>query len=595
MKSLQFIWPYLRERRWGILLGITCLIIVDFLQLLIPRVIKRAVDGLTLGGIDASGLWADALLIAAMGLLIGVFRYGWRQCLLGTSRRVEEGLRNVLFGHLQTLSPAYFDRVRTGDLMAHATNDIMQVRMATGMGMVALNDALVMGTAAIGFMAFINLRLTLCVLIPAPFIIFGTRIFSRKMHRRYQAVQAAFSELTEAVRERLAGIRVIKAGNREESEALRLEAISSDYIRQNIRLVKITGAFFPMMALFTNLSLAIVLVLGGRQTILGTITPGDFVAFISYLWLLTWPMMAMGWVTNLIQRGAASLGRIATILETRPDIRERPDARPLSKLRGEIVFEKVGFGYGPSEEHVLADIDLRVGPGQVLGVVGPQGSGKTSLVSLIPRIYDVGSGRVRLDGHDVRDLRLAELRAQVSFMAQEPFIFAGSVRENITFGDPSVDDRQLAQVLAAAVLTETVAGLPQGLETRVGERGVILSGGQKQRIALARALLKPAPVMILDDPISQVDMQTGAKIVDTLRQLAGGCTLVVVSHRLAAVRFADQIIVMADGRIAARGSHAALVDQGGYYARTYRLQEYTAPGAEEVPRVARAAGDRARP
>ncbi len=595
MKSLQFIRPYLRERRWGILLGITCLIIVDILQLLIPRVIKRAVDGLTLGGIDASGLWSDALLIAAMGLLIGVFRYGWRQCLLGTSRRVEEGLRNVLFGHLQTLSPAYFDRVRTGDLMAHATNDIMQVRMATGMGMVALNDALVMGTAAIGFMAFIDLRLTLCVLIPAPFIVFGTRIFSRKMHRRYQAVQAAFSELTEAVRERLAGIRVIKAGNREESEALRLEAISSAYIRQNIRLVKITGAFFPMMALFTNLSLAIVLVLGGRQTILGTITPGDFVAFISYLWLLTWPMMAMGWVTNLIQRGAASLGRIATILETRPDIRERPDARPLSKLRGEIVFEKVSFGYGQSAEQVLTDIDLRVRPGQVLGVVGPQGSGKTSLVSLIPRIYDVGSGGVRLDGHDVRDLRLAELRAQVSFMAQEPFIFAGSVRENITFGDPSVEDRQLAQVLAAAALTETVAGLPQGLETRVGERGVILSGGQKQRIALARALLKPAPVMILDDPISQVDMQTGAKIVDTLRQLAQGCTLVVVSHRLAAVRFADQIIVMADGRIAARGSHAALLGQGGYYARTYRLQEYAAPRAEEALRVAGSAGGRVRP
>ncbi len=595
MKSLQFIRPYLRERRWGILLGITCLIIVDILQLLIPRVIKRAVDGLTLGGIDASGLWSDALLIAAMGLLIGVFRYGWRQCLLGTSRRVEEGLRNVLFGHLQTLSPAYFDRVRTGDLMAHATNDIMQVRMATGMGMVALNDALVMGTAAIGFMAFIDLRLTLCVLIPAPFIVFGTRIFSRKMHRRYQAVQAAFSELTEAVRERLAGIRVIKAGNREESEALRLEAISSAYIRQNIRLVKITGAFFPMMALFTNLSLAIVLVLGGRQTILGTITPGDFVAFISYLWLLTWPMMAMGWVTNLIQRGAASLGRIATILETRPDIRERPDARLLSKLRGEIVFEKVSFGYGQSAEQVLTDIDLRVRPGQVLGVVGPQGSGKTSLVSLIPRIYDVGRGGVRLDGHDVRDLRLAELRAQVSFMAQEPFIFAGSVRENITFGDPSVEDRQLAQVLAAAALTETVAGLPQGLETRVGERGVILSGGQKQRIALARALLKPAPVMILDDPISQVDMQTGAKIVDTLRQLAQGCTLVVVSHRLAAVRFADQIIVMADGRIAARGSHAALLGQGGYYARTYRLQEYAAPRAEEALRVAGSAGGRVRP
>lgn len=584
MKSLRFIQPYLYERRRVILFGIGCLIIVDTLQLFIPRIIKRAVDGLTLAKIDASGLLTDALLIAAMGLLIGTFRYGWRQCLLGASRRVEEGLRNALFRHLQTLSPAYFDRVRTGDLMAHATNDIMQVRMATGMGMVALNDALVMGTAAIGFMAFINLRLTLFVLIPMPLIVFGTRIFSRKMHHRYQAVQAAFSELTEAVRERLAGIRVIKAGNREESEALRLEAISSAYIRKNIRLVKITGAFFPMMALFTNLSLAIVLFLGGRQTILGTITPGDFVAFISYLWLLTWPMMAMGWVTNLIQRGAASLGRIGRILDTRPDIRERSDAEALTAVRGEIVFDKVGFGYGQTGEVVLADIDLRVGPGQVLGVVGPQGSGKTSLASLIPRIYDAGSGQVRLDGHDVRDLRLADLRAQVSFMAQEPFIFAGTVRENITFGDPSVDDRQLAQVLEAAALADTVAGFPHGLETRVGERGVILSGGQKQRIALARALFKPAPLMILDDPISQVDMQTGAKIAQSLRELAGRHTLVVVSHRLAAVRFADEIIVMANGRIAARGTHAALLGQGGYYARTYRLQELAAPQPKELSR-----------
>jgi ATP-binding cassette, subfamily B, multidrug efflux pump len=581
LKSLQFIRPYLYERRRVILLGIACLIIVDVLQLYIPRIIKRAVDGLTLARIDAPGLLADALLIAAMGLLIGVFRYGWRQCLLGTSRRVEEGLRNALFRHLQTLSPAYFDRVRTGDLMAHATNDIMQVRMATGMGMVALNDALVMGTAAIGFMAFINLRLTLFVLIPMPFIVFGTRIFSRKMHHRYQAVQGAFSELTEAVRERLAGIRVIKAGNREESEALRLEAISSVYIRKNIHLVKITGAFFPMMALFTNLSLAIVLFLGGRQTILGTITPGDFVAFISYLWLLTWPMMAMGWVTNLIQRGAASLGRIGKILDTRPDIRERPDAGSLAEVQGEIVFDRVNFGYDETGEKVLADIDLRIRPGQVLGVVGPQGSGKTSLVSLIPRIYDAGSGQVRLDGHDVRDLRLAGLRAHVCFMAQEPFIFAGTVRENITFGDPSADGQRLARVLEAAALADTVAGLPHGLETRVGERGVILSGGQKQRIALARALFKPAPVMILDDPISQVDMQTGAKIAHTLRALAGRHTLVVVSHRLAAVRFADQIIVMADGRIAARGTHAALLGQGGYYARTYRLQEFAAPRKKE--------------
>ena len=294
MKSSDLIKPYFSENKSKIAIGLISLIIVDVLQLFIPRILKWAFDDLTIGGIDSSGLLHYALYITGVALLIGVFRFFWRHFLFGTSRRIEEGIRNQLFSHLQTLSAPYFDRTKTGDLMAHATNDIQQVRMATGMGLVALNDAVVLGAAAIGFMAYINIPLTLYVLIPMPFIVVGARFFSKKMHKRYQLVQGAFSDLTEVIRERFAGIRIIKSYSWEEYETAKVNAISKSYIKENIDLVKITGSFFPMMLLFTNISLAIVIFFGGRQTIMYTITPGDFVAFIAYLGLLTWPMMAMG-------------------------------------------------------------------------------------------------------------------------------------------------------------------------------------------------------------------------------------------------------------------------------------------------------------
>src|SRR5512137_751451 len=335
MSSISIIKPYFSENRNRILVGLVCLILVDMLQLIVPRVIKWAVDDLTLLRVDTGRLLDYALAIAGIAVLIGAFRYVWRLCLLGTSRRVEEGLRNRLFDHLQTLSAAYFDRTRTGDLMAHATNDIQQIRMAAGMGMVALNDALVMGAAAIAFMMVIDLRLTALALIPMPLIAVGARTFSRRMHRRYQAVQASVGEVTEVVRERLAGIRLTQAHERQAAESRRVEAASRANVAENLKLVRVTGAFFPMMLLLTNLSMAIVLFFGGRMTVLFTITPGDFVAFVSYLGLLTWPMMALGWVTNLIQRGRASLERVHAILERRADIRDAADAEALERPRGE--------------------------------------------------------------------------------------------------------------------------------------------------------------------------------------------------------------------------------------------------------------------
>ena len=442
MNAAELIKPYFIENRIRILIGLLCLITVDILQLFIPRIIKRVVDDLTAFQIDGRQLLIYALYMIAIAACIGVFRYVWRRCLLGTSRRVEEGLRNRLFTHLQGLSAAYFDDVKTGDLMAHATNDIQQIRMATGMGMVALNDAIVLGLAAIGFMAYINVKLTAFVLIPMPLIVISTRFFSKKMHRRYQAVQAAFSDLTEVIRERFAGIRIIKAHHLKEEAAAVVENASKNYVDKNIRLVKIIGTFFPMMLLFTNLSLAIVLYLGGRQTIMQTITPGDFVAFISYLGLLTWPMMALGWVTNLIQRGRASLDRINIILQTTPEIRDRENAASLENIQGRIAFENVTFDYASGKNGngaaALSQINFSLEPGEVLGIVGPPGSGKSTLLSLIPRLYDIQEGKILLDGHDIRTLKLQNLRSHIAFIPQEPFLFAGTIRENMTFGNRAI-------------------------------------------------------------------------------------------------------------------------------------------------------------
>ncbi len=575
MKPRDLIKPYFITHWRTIALGLASLIAVDFMQLMVPRVIKWTVDDLTLLRADTERLLRYAAAIAALALMIGVFRYIWRRCLLGTARHLEAALRDRLLAHLQTLSASFFDRTKTGDLMAHATNDIQQVRMASGMGLVALNDAIVLGAAAIGFMLYIHVELTLYVLIPMPLVVLSARLLGRRLHRRYQGVQAAFSDLTEAIRERCAGVRMIKAHNAEAAALQVVEGVSRAYVSQNMRLVGVTGVFFPLMVLLTNLSLAIVLYLGGRKSILNEITPGDFVAFISYLGLLSWPMMALGWVTNLIQRGGASLQRLNTIFEQQPAISSAPDALPMATAEGRLCFEQVTFAYGDDlRQAALSDIRVDIPAGSVLGIVGPPGSGKSTLLSLVPRLYDATRGQITLDGRDLRSIELADLRRLVAYVPQEPFLFAGTVGENLLFGCGRQCESRFEQAVADAGLTETLAALPAGLETRVGEKGVLISGGQKQRIALARAMLVDTPLLLLDDPISQVDTRTAATIVAAIRRMAGQKTILIASHRLSAVHFADQIITLDQGRVVESGTHEELSAGNGYYAKVHALQEF---------------------
>jgi len=573
MKSYRLVKRYFREKIHLVIIGIVCLISVDMIQLFIPRIIKRAVDDLTAFQADTRGLLTYAFFILAAAICIGILRYFWRRCLIGTSRRVEEGLRNRIFSHIQTLSASYFDKTKTGDLMAHATNDLANVRMATGMGIVAATDAIFLGTAAVGFMCYINVKLTIFALIPMPLIALCAKYFSKRMHRMYRKVQGAFADMTEVVRERYSGIRIVKAYNLEEDSERRMEESSKYIIKQNLALVRITGSFFPLMILFTNLSLAAVVFLGGRQTITADITSGDFVAFINYLNLMTWPMMALGWVTNLIQRGAASLDRIDNILKTPPEIKQPGKAVSKMQEEGGIRFEDVFFSYESGSSRALSKIRFEIAKGQTLGIVGPPGSGKTTLLNLLPRLYDVVEGAIQINGIDIRSMKLEELRDRISFVAQEPFLFSGTVRDNLLFGNPGADEEKLVKAAQMAVFHDEIQELPKGYQTIVGEKGVILSGGQKQRLALARAFIRESSVLLLDDPVSQVDMDTGSTIINTIRSLAGQKIIFIVSHRLSALRHADRILVMEKGVIRNSGTHEQLMEGDDYYSRTFRLQE----------------------
>lgn len=553
-------------------MGVACLLAVDFLQLLIPLVIKKAVDHLTIRDATPALLLRYAGIIMAIALAMALLRYVWRHFLFGISRKIEEGLRNSILERLLALPASFYQKTKTGDIMARSTNDVNAVRMASGMGLVAVTDAVVLGFAAVGFMIYIDLRLTLISLIPAPFVVYFTRILTRRMSTGYDTVQAVFSDLTEKVRESFSGIRVIKAYSREAWATSVVSREGKRYILENVQLARNIGILFPLMAAFTNLGLAAVIWFGGRLTILGDITTGDLVAFISYLNLLAWPMMATGWVTNLLQKGSASMRRINAVLNEVPQIRDAQRPVAVSALRGRIEFRELSLTYPGHDREAVRDISFEIEKGMTVAFAGHVGSGKTTLLHALTRLYDPQKGSILIDGMEIRTIPLRVLRTGIGFVTQETMIFSDTIRGNVLFGRSGFSDEEVLSALKTVQLFEEVQSLEHGIHTLLGERGVSLSGGQRQRLSLARAVIANPPILVLDDALSMVDTRTEERIMNQILASRSGKTTLIVSNRVSTIGRADLVVVMERGAVVEMGTPGSLMESGREYARLYEKQ-----------------------
>ena len=569
MKSFKILKNDFIENRWRVLVGLIALLIVDVLQLFIPRVVKYVIDDLTLGIASPSRLLLYGLEVLILALGIGGFRYIWRYFLLGTSRRIEKALRDRLFTHLQTLSSSYFSHTKVGDLMAHATNDIDAVRMSLSLGIVFLVDTVILGVLTIFFMIYIHPKLTLFAILPMPLITLITLLFSRTIHHRFEILQKTFASLTERVREAIAGIRVIKAYVLEEREREKLSHLSRDYTQKNLNVTRVWGMFFPIIIFFSNLSMAIVLYLGGKLTIFQSISTGDFVAFMSYLGLLAWPMMALGWAINVIQRGGASMDRLSQIFTETPEISDSPKTHPLSILKGKIEMRDLTFSPRHGGNSLLRDIHLIVKQGEGIVIVGRTGCGKTIFCNLVARVLEPPEGCLFFDDIEVHEIPLEVLRRSVGYVPQETFLFSDTIRANIAFGKLDATDKEIVEAAHLAQIYDEVMEFPEGMDTVIGEKGITLSGGQRQRIAIARTILMNPPIFILDDALSSVDIQTEEKILEGLEKFLQGKTSILITHRIAPLRRAYRMIVLEDGRVAERGNHDTLLSQGGIYSELY--------------------------
>jgi ATP-binding cassette subfamily B protein len=573
MKAFKTLRNDFFENRWWILIGLVALLIVDVLQLFIPRIIKYAIDDLTLYVISPSRLLFYGLEVLILALGIGGFRYVWRYFLLGAARRIEKTLRDRLFIHLQTLTPSYFSRTKVGDLMAHATNDIEAVRMSLSMGAVFLVDTIILGVLTIFFMIYIHPGLTLYACLPMPLITLITLLFGRTIHHRFEILQRTFGSLTERVREAITGIRVIRAYVLEEREKEKLSELSRDYIRRNLNVTKVWGMFLPLILFFSNLSMAIVLYLGGELTIFQSISAGDFVAFMSYLGMLSWPMMALGWAINMIQRGSASMDRLNRIFAESSEIYDASSINRPGLLEGSIEARGLSFSPGNGGNPLLEDIHITVVKGERLIVVGRTGSGKTIFCSLVTRILEPPQGQLFFDGIEIHEIPLAVLRKSIGYVPQDTFLFSDTIRENIVFGKMDAAEKEIEEAARLAQIYEEIMEFPEGMNTMVGEKGITLSGGQRQRIAIARAILMNPPIFILDDALSSVDIQTEERILEGLDKFLKGKTTILITHRIAPLRRADRIIVLEEGQVLEMGDHKTLLSKGGIYANLYRQRQ----------------------
>ena len=573
-KSLRPLYPYLKKYRRGFMVGTVCVLLLNAIAVQSPQVIRVALDYLEKGGRSTGKLGFYALILVAIALSKGIFQFLTRWIVIGISRDIEFDLRNDLFRHLEQLSFPYYQRTRTGDIMARATNDLNAVRMLLGPAIMYSANTLVFTAGALIYMFRISPKLTLYTFLPLPVASIVIQYFGHQIHERFEKIQAMFSDISARAQENFSAARVIRAYAQEGAEVRQFEAANTEYINRSLPLARLMGLLWPTLELTLGLAVVLVLWLGGREVLLKRISVGDFAAFLTYMIQLTWPVIALGWVINIFQRGTASLKRIDEIMLEQPEITDSPAViaagSPEPELRGAIEFRSLTFGYNGTT--VLHDVNLTIPEGTSLAIVGPTGSGKTTLVNLIPRVYDAAPGTVLIDGHPIRDFPIDFLRRSIGFVPQETFLFSDSVRENIAFGVDDATDEAVRNAAEAANIAPDIEGFPDRYATMVGERGLTLSGGQKQRTAIARAIIRNPRILILDDALSSVDTHTEDKILNHLREVMQNRTTIFISHRVSTVRNADRIAVLHAGRIVELGTHDELLARNGYYSHLYNKQ-----------------------
>jgi ATP-binding cassette subfamily B protein len=584
---LRALAPYLKRYRWYLVTGFLLVGLKNLFQSSAPQVIRAAIDHLSGTPPVDSFIYrlAQALFgwlsdgpvgYIALFLLIeighGIFLYGMRQTLIVASRKVEYDLRSDLFAHLQRMHLQFFQYARTGDLISRMTNDLSNVRDVLGPGIMYTANTVIAFVYVVPMMLLINVQLTMWAFVPLFVLSFATQRLSRLIHIRSQRVQEKLSDISAAVQENFAGIRVVKSYVREEHEIARLHALNADYIRLNMDMVRVRGVLMSSVILTIGLSVAVLLWLGGGLVMQGRVTLGEFTAFNFYLAMLIWPMIALGWVLNIFQRGSASMKRLTEFRSLEPQIKDRPGLAGLPSISGKIEFRHLTFRYREDAPAVLKNITLTIEPGMTVGVVGATGSGKSTLVNLIPRLYELPSGCVFVDGREIREIPLEVLRRSIGMVPQDTFLFSDTILQNIVFGMESYEPDRVRWAAEVAQLRATVEEFPEKYETVIGERGITLSGGQKQRLAIARAVIREPNILILDDALSSVDTHTEDEILQRLERLMENRTTLVVSHRIQTVQRADKIVLLAEGEIAEEGTHAELLALNGRYARIYERQ-----------------------
>ena len=574
LENLRPLFPYMRRYRRGFLLGGIFAVCSNAIWVMFPEVIRRAIDDMT-KHLSYRGILFYAGVLVAVALSKGVFLFLTRWVLIGLSRDIEYDLRNDLFRVLERQAPSYFQENRTGDIMARATNDLNAVRMLLGPAIMYSANTILFTIGALIFMVRISPWLTLLAFVPLPAASILVQYFGRKIHERFERIQAMYSDISAQVQENVAGARLVRAFAQEGAEVSAFERANAEYVRRALLLVRLMGMLWPTLEFMLGLSLVVVLLVGGHEVVEAKISVGAFVAFTTYMVMLTWPVIALGWVVNLVQRGTASVTRIHEILIAEPSISDAtlPAAGAVTtEIQGDIEFRNLSFAYDNATAPVLRDINLQIPAGSSFAIVGPTGSGKTTLVRLIPRLLEAQRGMLLVDSHSVMDYPLQKLREAIGFVPQETFLFSESIRENVAFGAPAATEQDILDAAATAHIRDEILEFPKGFDTLVGERGITLSGGQKQRTAIARALVRDPRILILDDALSSVDTFTEERILQRLAEAMRGRTTIFISHRVSTVRHADQIAVLVDGSIVELGTHGELVARNGYYTQLHEKQ-----------------------